>query len=477
MSLDNASARLERVSSLPATGDARPGWSGRVVAISFLLTLGIVGVLCSYLSVHLIGYSLEYIAAAHHHWIVAVTPGLFGLSTLLCGLRWGVTLTLSFLGFSYDQQAQVAPPRTWPLVSILVPCFNEVDTVDDMMHSLLGLDYPNYEVLLVDDGSTDQTFERACRFAGQHGPCYVRVYQKPNGGKWSALNFLFHRSLGEFLLCVDADSQLSPNALCRLVPHMADPQVAAVAGYVRVRNRMNTLTWLQTWEYLWASVLRLAQGYTGTVLVVAGPIGLFRRSVLEEVYLRYGWERTLSHPGQIRGPYDGATFAEDFDLSLTILSLGGQIIYEPHAISHTTAPVSVFALLNQRYRWSRGSLQCLRKYFRRLVRQPELRHPWILGWVITTYLMDLVGTLFNLSGLVALLVSLAAGGDTAFILRGYFALVVMQLSTQAYVLMLHRDSPRSLLTVFIYDFYQAILLQGALIISVIDELRGSRMRW
>jgi hypothetical protein len=91
--------------------------------------------------------------------------------------------------------------------------------------------------------------------------------------------------------------------------------------------------------------------------------------------------------------------------------------------------------------------------------------------------MDLVGTLFNLSGLVALLVSLAAGGDTAFILRGYFALVVMQLSTQAYVLMLHRDSPRSLLTVFIYDFYQAILLQGALIISVIDELRGSRMRW
>jgi hypothetical protein len=90
MSLDNASARLERVSSLPATGDARPGWSGRVVAISFLLTLGIVGVLCSYLSVHLIGYSLEYIAAAHHHWIVAVTPGLFGLSTLLCGLRWGV---------------------------------------------------------------------------------------------------------------------------------------------------------------------------------------------------------------------------------------------------------------------------------------------------------------------------------------------------------------------------------------------------
>lgn len=476
MSRDTAFARVERAPSLAAAGAAPPGRPGRVAVMAFLVTLSLAGVLFSSLCVHLVGYTLELLVDAHHHWIVALTPGLFGLYALFAGLRWSVILTLSLLGFSCHQRAQV-PPRAWPLVSILVPCFNEEDTIDPMMHALLTLDYPNYEILIVDDGSTDQTFERARRFAGQHGPCHVRVYRKPNGGKWSALNFLFHRSFGELLLCVDADSQLNPDALCRLVPHMADPQVAAVAGYVRVRNRMNTLTWLQTWEYLWASVLRLAQGYAGTVLVVAGPIGLFRRSVLEEVYLRYGWEQSISHPGQSRGPYDGNTFAEDFDLSLTILSLGSRIVYEPHAVSHTTVPVSTFALLNQRYRWFRGSLQCLRKYLRRAASQPDLRHPRILGWVTAVYLMDLVGVLFYLGGLAALLVFLAAGGDPSLILRGFFAFVVLHLTTQIYVLTLHRDSLRVLPTVLIYDLYQGILLNGALVISVLDELRGSRMHW
>jgi cellulose synthase/poly-beta-1,6-N-acetylglucosamine synthase-like glycosyltransferase len=476
MSLDTAFARFEQGSSFASAGAARHVRPGRIAVMAFLVALSLAVVMFGSLSAHLVGYSLELVADAHHRWIVALAPGLFGLYILLAGLRWSVILTLSFLGVSRHHHAQV-PPRVWPLVSILVPCFNEADTLDPMMHSLLALDYPNYEILLVDDGSTDQTFERACRFAGQHGPCHVRVYHKPNGGKWSALNFLFHRSFGELLLCVDADSQLSPDALRCLVPHMADPQVAAVAGYVRVRNRINTLTWLQTWEYLWASVLRLAQGYAGTVLVVAGPIGLFRRAVLEEVYLRYGGEQTIARPGQIRGPYDGTTFAEDFDLSLTILSLGGRIVYEPHAISHTTVPVSTFALLNQRYRWFRGSLQCLRKYFQRAASHPELRHPRILGWVTAVYLMDLVGVLFYLGGLAALLVFLAAGGDPSLILRGFVAFVVLHLTTQAYVLTLHRDSPRVLLTVLIYDLYQGILLNGALIISALDELRGSCMSW
>lgn len=444
--------------------------------LPFLTALSIAGLMTVYVSTHLLGYTLDLVAAAHHSWIVAVAPGIFGLYTLLAGVRWSGFLTLSFLGFWYHQQPLVRPTAR-PLVSILVPCFNEEDTVEPMMHSLLALDYPNYEILVVDDGSTDQTFSRVHRFAGQHGRCQVRVYRKPNGGKWSALNFLFHRSFGELVLCVDADSQLNPDALCQLVPHMADPHVAAVAGYVRVRNRINTLTWLQTWEYLWASVLRLAQGYSGTVLVVAGPIGLFRRSVLEEVYLRYGLAQDISRPGQMRGPYDGTTFAEDFDLSLTILSLGGRIVYEPHAVSHTTAPISTFALLNQRYRWFRGSLQCLRKYFQRATSHPDLRHPRILGWVTAVYLMDLVGVLFYLGGLVTLLVFLAAGGDPTPILRGFLVFVILHLNTQTYVLTLHRDSLRLLPTVLIYDFYQGILLNGALVISAFDELRGSRMRW
>ena len=91
--------------------------------------------------------------------------------------------------------------------------------------------------------------------------------------------------------------------------------------------------------------------------------------------------------------------------------------------------------------------------------------------------MDLVGVFFCLGGLVALVAFLAAGGDPARILRGFLAFVALHLTTQAYVLTLHRDSPRVLLTVLIYDLYQGILLNGALIISALDELRGSRMSW
>jgi biofilm PGA synthesis N-glycosyltransferase PgaC len=456
--------------------DAEAASGGWLALLPFLTALSLAGIMTVYVAAHLLGSALELVAAAQHSWLVAVAPGLLGLYTLLAGVRWCGLLTLSFVGV-WSPHRPLVQPTAWPLVSILVPCFNEEDTVEPMMHSLLALDYPQYEILLVDDGSTDHTFERARRFPGQYGRCRVRVYRKPNGGKWSALNFLFHRSFGELVLCVDADSQLNPDALRRLVPHMADPQVAAVAGYVRVRNRTNTLTWLQTWEYLWASVLRLAQGHSGTVLVVAGPIGLFRRSVLEEVYLRYGWAQDVSHPGQVHGPYEGTTFAEDFDLSLTILSLGGRIVYEPHAVSHTTAPVSTFALLNQRYRWFRGSLQCLRKYVRRTTSHPDLRQPRILGWLAAVYLMDLVGVFFSLGGLVVLLVFLAAGGDPTPILRGFFVFGILHLNTQAYVLTLHRDSLRGLPTVLLYDLYQGILLNGALVLSALDELRGSRMRW
>jgi poly-beta-1,6-N-acetyl-D-glucosamine synthase len=473
MTVDAAHERDTSWANAWATG---PLERGSRALLPFLLALSLTSVMTVYVSVRLVGYALALGETAHHSWLVALAPGLFGLYTLLVGACKGIYLTLSFLAFSWPQRSHVRP-AAWPRVSILVPCFNEEDTVEPMMHSLLALDYPTYEILVVDDGSTDTTFERARRFAGRHGTCRVRIYRKPNGGKWSAHNFLFHRSFGELLLCVDADSQLDPDALRRLVPHMADPRVAAVAGYVRVRNRVNMLTWLQTWEYLWASVMRLAQGYSGTVLVVAGPIGLFRRSALEEVYLRYGAEQDISRPGQMRGPYDGTTFAEDFDLSLTLLSLGGRIVYEPQAVSHTTAPVSTFALLNQRYRWSRGGLQCLRKYFRRVTSRPELRNPWLIGWVAAEYVIPLVGVFFYLGGLVALLVSLAAGGDPTPLVQGVLALVVLHLTTQAYALSLHRDSPRLLATAVLYDLYHGLLLNGTLVISVFDELRGSRMRW
>lgn len=146
-----------------------------------------------------------------------------------------------------------------------------------------------------------------------------------------------------------------------------------MAAQTRGRNRKNLITYLQSLEYLMANgAVRTGQGLFGTVLIVPGPIGMFRRCVMEDVWLRYTREKEPTSPGVVDGPFEGDTFADDFDLSLAILSLGEQIVYEPRAISFTTAPTSTFALLNQRYRWLRGAMQVLRRFSQRPQTDPQL---------------------------------------------------------------------------------------------------------
>jgi poly-beta-1,6-N-acetyl-D-glucosamine synthase len=384
------------------------------------------------------------------------------------------------------------PPRLprWPAVSVLVPAYNEGETIDAAIESLVGLDYPRYEVIVVDDGSRDETLARARKYVGSHhGRCTVRVLSKPNGGKWSALNYGFRHAASELLLCVDADSRLGPDALTRLVGRMADPGVSAVAGQVRVRNRVNLLTRLQGLEYVISNgLVRAAQSLWGCVLVVPGPIGLFRRSALEELFLRYGAapsERPggaqpapIVPAGGVPGPFESDTFAEDFDLSLAILSLGGRIVYEPLAVSHTKAPQGAAALLNQRYRWCRGTIQVLRKFLRRARRSPELLHPRLVAWLTITYLMELVVMPAAACVAVCLLGTfLASGGDPVPLLGWAAAFLLVNLNATAFFTDIHGDTPGTLAVLPVYDLYHSFLLNGGWVIAVVDELRGSRMRW
>ena len=127
--------------------------------------------------------------------------------------------------------------------------------------------------------------------------------------------------------------------------HFADPRVGAVAGNVKVVNRDNAWTRLQALEYIEGlNMPRRAQGFLRVVNIIPGPIGIFRRDVLVSV-----------------GGYDTDTFAEDADVTLKILTRGWHIAYEERAIAWTEAPESAQQLITQRYRWTRGILQALRK--------------------------------------------------------------------------------------------------------------------
>lgn len=437
-----------------------------------------------------VGFALSLMILAYATYrLIIWTPGGTGLLSnygrvciagvaLLSASRWSVFFTLSFAAQLRRRRSAPREPTEWPFVSVLVPCFNESTTIEPALDSLLQLDYPAYEVLVVNDGSTDDTLQKAAPYEGQFGGCTLRVFDKPNGGKWSAHNFAFQHARGELILCIDADSRLDPPAVKSLVGQMNDPRISGVAGQMRVRNRTNLITRLQGLEYVIGNgAIRMGQGLTHTVLVVPGPIGMFRRSALEEVWRRYS-RSAMDRPGHVGGPFEGDTFAEDFDLSLAVLCLGGRIVYDPAAVSRTKAPETPFQLLNQRYRWIRGWMQVLKKLCQRVRKTPEILSPRLATWVLATYLPDLfVWPIAYLLALAVLFALLLEGGHLVPLLCWSGATVLMQLSAGAFFVAIHEDNPSLLSVLAMYGPYNGLLLNSAWFISLVDELRGAPMRW
>lgn len=462
----------------PRDDDQQP-IPGTLVGVPFFVATALAGFLFAYLTFCLVRAGVRISGDPAAGWLVTAVPWILAVVTGIGGLRWTTLLTLSYASFCRERQRPRWMPRQWPLVSIFVPAYNESENIEAALDSLLLLDYPCFEVIVVDDGSTDDTYDRAFRFAGQHDRCTIHVHRKANGGKWSAHNYAFRRSVGELVLCLDADSRVDRGSLRRLVVHLADPQIVAVAGQIRVRNRHNLLTRLQAIEYLMGNgCARMAMSLTGTVLIVAGPLGLFRRCVLEDVFLQYGQVSHALSEGQIAGPFEGDTFAEDFDLSMAVLSLGGRIRYEPLAVSHTRAPDTMLALLSQRYRWCRGTLQVLRKYLRRARTRPDLRRPRLLLWLGATYLFDLVMLpVLYVCGLGTLLLLTTSDVGGLELLGWAAVMLLVNLNAAAMFVLVQGDRFQLLQILPLYDIYQSFLVTLGWFIAVVDEVRGVSMRW
>ncbi|WEU40538.1 MAG: glycosyltransferase family 2 protein [Candidatus Odinarchaeum yellowstonii] len=263
---------------------------------------------------------------------------LFLVSIIFLGVRTVVNISTSLA-----YRSQVKAETSQPLVSIIVPAFNEGRIIQETVSSLVELTYPNKEIIVVDDGSTDDTYRLAVE-AGRGGN--VKIISKPNGGKWSALNKGVEAAQGEIIVCIDADTKLAKDAIEYLVKHFSDSTVGAVAGNVKVGNRDRLITKLQALEYVTSiNLQRRGEGYLNKLTVVPGPLGAFRKNVLLKV-----------------GLYSPDTFAEDADLTLSILKVGYKIKYEPKALGYTEAPHSFKDLAKQRYRWYRGLLQAMKKH-------------------------------------------------------------------------------------------------------------------
>ncbi len=389
--------------------------------------------------------------------IVALVIFLFVLL-----FRYFAILLLAYL---YINQYTYRAPLGgyFPFVSILVPVYNEEKVVVDSIKSLLELNYPNYEIIIINDGSSDKTKQVAETLVGyqkgKFSDVKVTLLNKPNGGKAKALNAGIRLSKAEIVLCMDGDSQLSPDSVKLAVRHFANREIGAVAGNVKVLNRGKLFTDLQALEYIEGlNMARSAQSFVRLVNIIPGPIGFFRKKAIEEA-----------------GYYSSDTFAEDADLTLKILANGWKIYYEPNSISFTEAPAKLQQLLKQRYRWTRGIIQSIRKH-KKIMFNPSINFgDTFILW--TMFYEALIWPAMNIAANLFFIVAALAFGFSALIFFWWAGLALLDLVTALYCVAVEKEEFRLVGYSIIYRMFFILIIDICKAMSTVEEFLGIRMTW
>jgi cellulose synthase/poly-beta-1,6-N-acetylglucosamine synthase-like glycosyltransferase len=345
-----------------------------------------------------------------------------------------------------------------PSGSVIVPAFNEEGAIARSLQAASRLDYPAYEVIVVDDGSTDMT-----PFLTEGLPVsFVRLAR--NGGKALALNAGVARAKGDIIVFSDSDSWLHPSALRHLVGHFADPTVGAVAGMVLVDHPSSLLTRFQELEYIFGhALLKPAQiGSGASVTVCPGPVSAYRREALVAA-----------------GGVKGRTLTEDFDLTLDVLQRGFRIVYEPRAIAYTEAPTTWRALKQQRLRWSRGTLQVLRVHKHLLFGS----RTGALGWFWLPYFLvfGYGGALLELGAILAFPLLAWASGHPIQLLKFATAYALMlesfNLGQYLVALVLSGQGRASLLGLALVTQPYRVWLNTIRLLALSREVRRAAVTW
>ena len=294
---------------------------------------------------------------------------------------------------------------------------------------------------------------------GLRGNIKVSLIDKPNGGKSSALNAGIKHSKAEIVLCMDGDSQLSPDSITIAVRHFTNPEIGAVAGNVKVLNRKKMFTDLQALEYIEGlNMARSAQSFVKLVNIIPGPIGLFRKKAIEE-----------------SGYYSDETFAEDADLTLKILANGWKIYYEPNSISYTEAPEKLSQLLKQRYRWTRGILQSIRKH-KKLMFNPTINFgDTFILW--TMFYEALIWPAMNIAANLFFIVAAIFFGLASLIFFWWAGLAFLDLVTALYCVAVEKEEFRLVGYSLIYRMFFILIIDVSKLMSTIEEFLGIRMTW
>lgn len=256
-----------------------------------------------------------------------------------------------------------------PSVTVLIPCRNEAGTIEQVVRAAAASRYPNLDIVVIDDGSTDETHAILERLQGSVANLRVLTLDR-NVGKAQALNLGALSSAGEYLMCIDADALLDEEAIRLMVWDLEQsPRVAAVTGNPRVLNRTTLVSRIQVGEFsAIVGMIKRTQRLLGRVFTVSGVCSCFRRSAVHEV-----------------GYWSSETVTDDVDISWKFQIAFWSIHYEPRAVCWILVPESLRGLWHQRLRWARGGIEAAMRYSPVIFSWPRRRMwPVIAELVVST---------------------------------------------------------------------------------------------
>lgn len=298
---------------------------------------------------------LEAIEASAVYWYALF---FFAAYPIASSIMWTVTTINYYIRREFRKQEGPPVLEQYPLVSVLIASYDEELYIEETLGNCLRLDYPNYEVVVVDDGSADCTVEKVLPYVAKGR---VRLVAKAkNEGKAMALNDAIPCLHGEIVVVIDADSSPVPEMLCHIVPHFSSARVAAVTGNPRVMEKDTFLAKLQTIEFTSiVSILRRAQRVWGRILTVSGVATAFRKSALVDV-----------------GLFSPDMATEDIDMTWKLQKRYYDVRYEPEAVVWMRVPKHLRGLFKQRRRWALGLGQVLRRHGRDVLFSWKRRRMW-----------------------------------------------------------------------------------------------------
>jgi cellulose synthase/poly-beta-1,6-N-acetylglucosamine synthase-like glycosyltransferase len=388
-------------------------------------------------------------------WVGSAMAVLLTVALVLTLVRLPVQLVCAYLHVRRARRRAGRSPPVLAPVSVIVPAYNEAANIAATVNSLVGSDYPQLEVIVVDDGSTDGTADIVERLGH---PC-VRVIRQRNAGKPTALNTGIRRARADLLVLVDGDTVFQPDTVYRLVQGFADPSVGAIAGNTKVANRRGLWGRWQHIEYVVGLNLdRRMLDLASCMPTIPGAVGAFRRQVLVDV-----------------GGLSTDTLAEDTDLTMAVLRAGWRVTYEERAIAWTEAPASLRQLWRQRYRWCYGTLQAMWKHRRAAF---ERRPAGALGRRGLPYI-----AMFQIGlPLAAPAVDVLALYAMFFLpwfplVAAWLGMLAIQLLTAAYALRLDRERWGVLWSLPLQQVVYRQLMYLVVVQSVVTALVGNRLRW